>query len=170
TNPLLNGIPNIRIPGFTELGAFHNFPKIVGPDKVYDFIDQVSNLHGTHAFKFGGELRRDLVHQATFRAGRGRVRFASLEAFLAADPPGFIPGSNAVLYAPRNTTFLAGDPTRNITQWLYASYAQDDWRITPRVTLNRGFRYELQGVPKEANNLFGNFEPSVGFAQVGKNI
>src|SRR5207237_8161321 len=29
TNPLLNGIPNIRIPGFTELGAFHNFPKIV---------------------------------------------------------------------------------------------------------------------------------------------
>src|SRR2546422_7565149 len=29
-------------------------------------------------------------------------------------------------------------------------------RITPRVTMNLGFRYELQGVPKEANNLFGN--------------
>jgi len=65
---------------------------------------------------------------------------------------------------------LAGDPTRNITQWLYAGYAQDDWRIAPRVTLNLGFRYELQGVPKEAKNLFGNFEPSIGFEQVGKNI
>src|SRR2546422_1922112 len=43
-------------------------------------------------------------------------------------------------------------------------------RITPRVTLNLGFRYELQGVPTEANNLFGNWEPSVGFEQVGKNI
>src|SRR5215472_11751202 len=50
SDPLLHGIPNIRIPGLTELGAFHNFPKIVGPDKVYDFIDQVSNLHGKHAF------------------------------------------------------------------------------------------------------------------------
>lgn len=156
SDPLLHGIPNIRIPGFTELGAFHNFPKIVGPDKVYDFIDQVSYLRGTHAFKFGGELRRDLVHQATFRAGRGRVRFRSLEDFLLGNV--------------RDVSFLAGDPTRNMSQWLYAGYAQDDWRIRKNVTFNFGLRYEFQGVPTEANNLLGNFEPSVGFEQVGKNI
>jgi len=91
-------------------------------------------LRGKHAFKFGGELRDDLVHQATFRAGRGRVKFADLESFLAG--------------TPTNATFLAGDPTRNITQWLYAGYAQDDWRITPRVTINLGFRYEYQGGPQ----------------------
>ncbi|HYL84319.1 MAG TPA: TonB-dependent receptor [Candidatus Angelobacter sp.] len=157
TNPLLNGIPNVNMPGiFTELGAFHNFPKIVGPDKVYDFIDQVSYLRGKHAFKFGGELRRDLVHQATFRAGRGRVYFNSLEDFLQ--------GNVA------KVTFLAGDPTRNMSQWLYAGYAQDDWRIVPKVTLNLGLRYEFQAVPTEAQNLLGNWEPSVGFEQVGKNI
>ena len=156
TNPLLSGIPNIRISGFTELGAFHNFPKIVGPDKVYDFIDQVSNLRGKHSFKFGGEIRRDLVHQATYRGGRGRILFTSLENFLAG--------------TPSNAGFLAGDPTRNISQWLYAGYAQDDWRITKKITLNLGLRYEFQGVPTEANNLFGNWEPSVGFEQVGKNI
>jgi len=171
TNPLLSGIPNIKISGFTELGAFHNFPKIVGPDKVYDFIDQVSNLHGKHSFKFGGELRRDLVHQATYRGGRGRISFSGLEDFLAADVLGLNPSSNtAPLYTPGNTGFLAGDPTRNISQWLYASYAQDDWRITRKITLNLGLRYEFQGVPTEANNLFGNWEPSVGFEQVGKNI
>lgn len=157
SNPLLSGIPDIRVPGvFSQLGSFHNFPKIVGPDKVTDFIDQVSYLRGKHAFKFGGEIRRDQVHQATFRAGRGRIKFADLESFLQGDPT--------------NATFLAGDPTRNISQWLFAGYAQDDWRITPRVTLNLGFRYELQGVPSEANNLFGNFDPAVGFEQVGKNI
>jgi Carboxypeptidase regulatory-like domain/TonB dependent receptor len=165
SNPLLKGIPNIRISGFTELGAFHNFPKLVGPDKVYDFIDQVSYLRGKHAFKFGGELRRDLVHQATFRAGRGRVRFADLEHFLEG--------------RPKNAAFLAGDPTRNISQWLYAGYAQDDWRITPRVTMNLGIRYEYQAVPTEASGLFGNWDPSIcasastqcsGFEQVGKNI
>src|SRR5713226_83397 len=162
TNPLLSGIPNIKIPGvggvggFTELGAFHNFPKIVGPDKVYSFIDQVSYLRGKHAFKFGGEIRRDLIHQGTFRGARGRITFADLETFLQG--------------TPKAAGILGGDPIRNISQWLYAGYAQDDWRITKRVTLNLGVRYELQGVPTEANNLFGNWEPSVGFEQVGKNI
>jgi hypothetical protein len=162
SNPLLHGIPDIRVPGiggvggFTELGAFHNFPKIVGPDKVYSFIDQVSYLTGKHAFKFGGEIRRDLVHQGTYRGGRGRITFPTLESFLEGTPSA--------------AAFLGGDPTRNISQWLYAGYAQDDWRITKRVTLNLGLRYELQGVPTEANNLFGNWEPSVGFEQVGKNI
>ncbi len=160
SNPLLSGIPDVRVQlgggFFTQLGSFHNFPKIVGPDKVYDFIDQVSYLRGKHAFKFGGELRDDLVHQATFRAGRGRVKFADLESFLAG--------------TPTNATFLAGDPTRNITQWLYAGYAQDDWRITPRVTINLGFRYEYQAVPSDSKNLLGNWEPNVGLEQVGKNI
>lgn len=157
SNPLLSGIPDVNIPGvFTELGAFHNFPKIVGPDKVFSFVDQVSHLSGKHAFKFGGEVRRDLVHQATFRAGRGRIYFNSLEDFLQ--------GNVA------KDTFLAGDPTRNMSQWLYAGYAQDDWRITQRITLNLGVRYEFQAVPTEAHDLLGNWEPSIGFEQVGKNI
>jgi hypothetical protein len=165
TNPLLKGIPDIRISGFTQMGAFHNFPKIVGPDKVYDFIDQVSYLHGKHAFKFGGEVRRDLVHQATFRAGRGRIRFQGDGAFAGSTPlEDFLAGD------PSQATFLAGDPTRNISQWLYAGYMQDDWRIAPRITLNLGLRYEYQAVPTEAHNLLGNWEPSVGFEQVGKNI
>ena len=156
TNPLLSGIPNIKLSPFTELGAFHNFPKIVGPDKVYSFVDQVSYLRGKHAFKFGGEIRRDLIHQGTFRGGRGRITFADLEAFLQG--------------TPKAAGILGGDPIRNISQWLYAGYAQDDWRITKRVTLNLGLRYELPGVPTEDHNLFGNWEPSVGLEQVGKNI
>jgi hypothetical protein len=156
TNPLLHGIPDISVSGFTTLGGYKNFPKIIGPDKVYDFIDQVSYLRGKHAFKFGGEIRDDSVHQGTFRGGRGIVNFASLEAFLQG--------------TPSSANFLGGNPIRNIRQWLYAGFVQDDWRITPRVTLNLGLRYEYQGVPSEANNLLGNWEPSVGFEQVGKNI
>ncbi len=165
TNPVLGGLPNIRIDGFTELGGFHNFPKLVGPDNVYDVIDQVSHLVGKHGFKFGGEIRDDKVHQGTFRAGRGRIRFKGNHAFAGATPlEDFLAGD------PANAAVLAGDPTRNVTQWLYAGFAQDDWRIKKNVTLNLGLRYEYQGVPKEANNLFGNFEPGIGLEQVGKNI
>lgn len=159
TNPLLGGLPNIRVGSFSELGGFHNFPKIVGPDKVIDFIDQVTHLSGKHAFKFGGEVRTDLVHQGTYRAGRGRIKFDNLEDFLA-----------GVVDTNNGAQILAGDPERNMKQWLFAGYAEDDWRLTPRITLNLGLRYEFQGVPTEANNLLGNWEPSVGFEQVGKNI
>ena len=165
TNPALQGVPNVRIDGFTELGGFHNFPKLVGPDNVYDFVDQVSNLRGKHAMKFGAEVRIDKVTQGTFRGGRGRIRFQNGSAFMGETPlESFLAGT------PSSAALLAGDPTRHMTQNLFAAFFQDDWRIAKTVTLNLGLRYELQGVPSEEHNLLGNFEPSVGLEQVGKNI
>jgi hypothetical protein len=165
TNPILQGVPNIRIDGFTELGGFHNFPKLVGPDNVYDFVDQVSSLHGKHALKFGGEIRVDKVHQGTYRGGRGRIRFQKNFDFTGETPlESFLAGT------PNNVALLAGDPVRDMSQWLYAGFVQDDWRIAKRLTLNIGLRYEFQGVPTEAHDRLGNFEPSVGLEQVGKNI
>ncbi len=165
TNPVLQGVPNVRIDGFTELGGFHNFPKLVGPDNVYDFVDQVSNLRGKHALKFGGEIRIDKIDQGTYRGGRGRIRFQKDFSFANETPlESFLAGT------PNSTSLLAGDPVRHMTQNLFAGFFQDDWRVSKRVTLNLGLRYELQGVPSEANNQLGNFQPSVGLEQVGKNI
>ena len=165
TDPLLQGLPNIIVNGFTEVGGFHNFPKVVGPDNVYDLIDQVSHVMGKHAFKGGGEVRNDRVHQGTFRDGRGRIRFLGGAAFANSTPlEDFLAGD------PTKASFLAGSPVRDLGQWLYAGFIQDDWRITRKVTINLGLRYEYQGVPSAANNLLGNWEPSVGFEQVGKNI
>jgi len=165
TNPLLGGLPDVTITGFTTLGGFKNFPKIVGPDNTGDFVDQVTHVLGKHAFKMGGEVRIDKVHQGTFRAGRGLINFKGNEAFAGSTPlEDFLAGD------PTNATLLAGDPTRNMKQWLFAGYFQDDWRITKKVTLNLGLRYEFQGVPSDANNLLGNWDPTVGFEQVGKNI
>jgi len=162
---IVGQLANIRIDGFTELGGFHNFPKLVGPDNVYDIIDQVSRLVGKHALKVGGEIRVDKVHQGTFRAGRGRIRFQKNVDF-----PGETALEDFLAGHPTQAALLAGDPTRDVTQWLYAGFVQDDWRIRKNITVNLGLRYEYQGVPTEAKNLFGNFEPSVGLEQVGKNI
>src|SRR5258708_5239786 len=50
----------------------------------------------------------------------------------------------------------------------YAGFIQDDWRIKPRLMLNLGLRYEYKSPLKEANGLWGNFDPALGMVQQGQ--
>ena len=46
-----------------------------GPDTVYQFVDYVSYVHGNHAFKFGGDFRRNLADPSQFGAAKGQIKF-----------------------------------------------------------------------------------------------
>jgi hypothetical protein len=162
TNPIIGGLPNITVGGFTAMGNFFSFPKFVGPDQTYDFIDQASDTVGRHAIKFGGQIRDIKVDQATWKRGRGDIKFPSLDAFLLGD----LSAGSAKFLATTSDPVL-GSPERHLTQWGYAAFIQDDWRITRRVTLNLGVRYEYTTPPSEAHNLLGGFDPIVGMVQVG---
>ncbi|HXQ25769.1 MAG TPA: TonB-dependent receptor [Candidatus Acidoferrales bacterium] len=164
--PLTGGLPRIGFgPFFTGLGGF-KWPKIQGPNTIIQFIDHVSYSHGIHAIKFGGEIHRDGVTGAGFGNARGSFKFlggntlggnsTALEDFFA----GF----------PAVASVLAGDPTFHLSNWAYALFVQDDIRLTRKLTINLGLRYELNTVIKEQNNLLGNFDPNVGLVQVGKQI
>ena len=166
TNPLYGGLPRISIfPDYIfpqELGGF-NWPKVQGPDTRVQFIDHISYTVGKHAIKFGAELHRDAFNGGAYGGGRGRIKFgfgAPNDAF----PQGiedFFAGSAS------NGTLLIGDPTRHIHNWGYAAFIQDDFRVTPNVTLNFGLRYEVNTVIKEDHNLLGNFDPTKGLIQAG---
>ncbi len=144
------------------LGA--SWPKLVGPDQVYDIVDHVSYLRGKHNFKFGGEIT-DNKHTGTITAyGKGRLKFKPFNA-LGVTLENFLAGNVGT-----GCNILTGDATRNSHLWAYAGFFQDDWRATSRLTVNLGVRYELNSVLKEDHNLFGNFDPTVGLVQVGKQI
>jgi hypothetical protein len=160
TNPIIGGLPDITVGGFTTMGNFFTFPKFVGPDRTYDFIDQVSHSVGRHAIKFGGQIRDIKVDQATWRRARGDIKFASLEDFLLG-----VRGSAKLLATTPDPAL--GSPQRHMTQWGYAAFVQDDWRVVPRVTLNLGLRYEYATPPSEAHNLLGGFDQTIGMVQAG---
>jgi hypothetical protein len=163
TNPIIGGLPSITVSGFTSMGNFFSFPKFVGPDNTLDFVDQVSRTIGKHALKFGGQFRDIKVDQATWRRARGDIRFSSLEDFLLGNI------HQLRLLATTSDPTL-GSPERHMTQYGYAAFVQDDWRVSPRITLNLGLRYEYATPPSEAHNLLGNFVPGVGLVQEGKQI
>ena len=159
TNPLFYGFPLIRFNSFSSsLFRFGgNWPKVIGPNGVFQAVDHVSYLHGAHSFKFGGEILYDQDHSQITANAKGQIRFASLQSFFT--------GTTA-----NNSQILIGDPTRNVHDEGFAVFFQDDWRVKPRLIVNLGIRWEMATVPVEANNLFGNFSPTQGLEQVGLQI
>jgi len=150
------GFPSVTIGSFTGLGCCVNFPKIQGPDMTIQGIDALSYLHGKHTFKFGVEIRHEGYNGATLRGSRGIFKFASLSTFFS--------GTTS------SAQELLGSPQRSVTEMGYAGYGQDDWRLTQRITLNLGLRYETETPIKDANNQLANFDPTLGLVQVGKQI
>jgi hypothetical protein len=169
TDPQRGGMPQINISGFTPLGGGVNWPKFQGPDSVYQVVDYVSLLRGKHAFKFGGEVRFGSVNEGSFRGDKGQVLFNSGSGGNAF--PGSTPLEDYLAGAPQLGRISFGPPLRHETQWSYAGFFQDDWRLMPTLTLNLGVRYEYVTPIREDHNLLGNFDPALGgLVQVGQQI
>jgi hypothetical protein len=165
TNPRDFGMPAILINGFLQEGGNVGWPRYQTPDQSLQFLDNISITRGKHAFKFGGEARRGWATSIKDRYGKGRVQFKKNGAFDGATPlEDFLAG------VPAAGRIFTGDSQRNPSAEWYAAFAQDDWRVNSRLTVNYGLRYELPTVIKEENNLFGQFDPSIGIVQVGKQI
>jgi hypothetical protein len=148
----LNG-PNLVVPT-----AFQNFPNVevdelgsnLGPNglapqgyaqNVYQWVDNISYIRGKHTFKFGVEARKYIAPTNTLPRARGEWDYASLSQFIN----DFVPtGANGALRGAGS-----GSVAENYNAFYW--FVQDDWKITPRLTLNLGLRYEYSGVPRDEN-------------------
>lgn len=165
SGPFTGGLPRIGFAGafVPGLGGF-KWPKFQGPDSITQFIDHISYTRGNHAFKFGGELHRNEVSGGAFGNARGSITFLGGVALANSTPlEDFFAGD------PFKASVQVGDPRRQIHNWAYAGFVQDDWRATKNLTINYGLRYEFSTVMKEAHNLLGNFDPNspTGLIQAG---
>jgi len=155
TDPTFGGFPRIQINGYPsfQLGGPVSWPKTVGPDSVYQFNDSVSIQRGKHAIKFGGEVLLNRSDDDVTSNNKGPVAFRSLDDFFTG--------------TLKTAHITSGDTARSLSDEGYALFVQDDWRVTPRFTVNLGLRYELTTVIQANNDLLGNFIPGQGLFQVG---
>ncbi|MBI2817180.1 MAG: TonB-dependent receptor [Acidobacteria bacterium] len=124
--------------GLTDRGARYTTNRI-------GFNDDV-NLHlRSHSLQFGGMLERLQWNPNFGFAPYGRWAFSNLANFLQALPDEW-----------RGTPPQIGNFRRGVRQWFLALYLQDDWRVTPTLTLNLGVRWEPYTVATEVNGLIEN--------------
>lgn len=169
TNPFYFGLPSINT-GVVSIGA--SWPKIVGPDGVLQLTDHISVLHGSHAFKFGGEI---LANQSTSNVtanAKGPITFDGLQDFFAGFPngqPGCTVAANGAGSCAGtnsgNATILTGNLARHFSYNGFALFLQDDYRVKPRLILNLGLRWEMTTIQHERDGLQANFNPLLGLVQ-----
>src|SRR6202011_1248941 len=149
----LNRIPNIDLNGSTGTHfEVSSWPWVNKADD-YQIRDDVSITKGAHQLKFGGSWAIYKKVQDLFGQTQGSFGFDG--TFTGNDFADFLLG-NAKSYgelAVQDHGFW------NNVSW--AAYAQDNWRVNRKLTLNLGLRWD--GVPHtyEANDRMGNFYPSL---------
>jgi hypothetical protein len=158
TDPRLFGFPRIN-PGTSEfnyLGGNSSWPLWTTPSHAENYSDTVSFTSGKHAIRLGGVFSNGAVNYLRATEGRGRVDFHHLTDFVTGNV--------------RDWSLQFGDPARVVSMKSFGLFAQDDYRISRRVTLNLGLRYDVTYPIKEAHDLLANYVPSQGIVQVGHGI
>ncbi len=139
------GLSFITITGFSPLGDEGNNPQD-SVTNVYQFLNNSSYVHGNHLIKFGADLR--FSQQNAFRdvESRGRLQFS----------PFFQLTGNALgdmlLGFPLLTSVARVDNPQKIRTESYNFFINDSYRVTPRLTLNGGLRYEYNSPPVDADD------------------
>jgi Carboxypeptidase regulatory-like domain/TonB-dependent Receptor Plug Domain/TonB dependent receptor len=143
-----NARPVIAVFGGLSVGG--NGQSVILGQNTYVFQDTLSWVHGRHSFRFGGGLTRAQDNLSSFQYG-GYSVFLDYPGLLLGLPP----------YDPFETIDLAGITPRNWRVWDGNLYAQDDVKLTPRLTVNLGFRYERLGDFGEINGRNASMNPAL---------
>lgn len=138
----LNAAVSIVRPNYSTEGG-SSFSSV--RTQTWQLSDQVTWQRGAHELKFGGDDTRQKARDFSFTPF-GTYTFA--------------PGPPTSGEQPLQYTQTFGASNLRYGQTLASFFAQDNWRVTPRLTANLGLRYDHQSITSDRNN----FAPRLGLA------
>ena len=158
-NLFYNGIPEMDFNNIQSLNA--DRLTSLNKSNTYDYSDVLIWTKGRHTFKFG--LNVQTLEAITPLGFNGSDNYGTYQ-FNTAGSAGMFTGvdfADFLLGLPSQTFYDAVKQDNDGVSTHYHFYAQDDWRINPRLTLSYGLRYELHPGYSDKYGDIGNFDPSV---------
>jgi hypothetical protein len=158
------GFASVTVTGFNPLGTQSSGGGAQNKQfSVWSGVDSVSYTRGTHLFKFGGEIHDTrFFGQEDIGGDDGIFAFGNVAAYSANTTLGvaaptalqdFLTGVAATGSILVGNTVL----TKPMIYNRYALFAQDDWRLTRKLTVNLGLRWEYVSPPTTSNNVLATF-------------
>ena len=149
-----SGLTPISVSGFRGLGDGTSTP-IIDYNNIYQYAAAVTKISGQHSLKFGTNLIFRRLMQFQSNQAKGQFTFNS-----QASSDGNGNGGNAI------ASLLLGYPATTVRSKTlyrpdfhaaeYGFYLQDDWRVSRKLTLNLGVRYDIITPPEEAHGAGAN--------------
>jgi hypothetical protein len=139
----ITGNAVIRVGAFTNAGVANFLPRVNPSENRYQLVDNFSWTRGRHAMKFGFDFLNTEDYVFNMNNQWGSYTYANPTNF-ALDLTGNTTGAKRY----QSFTQLVGNPALLYTTRDYAFYGQDQWRITSKLTLNYGIRYEYADLPQ----------------------
>jgi hypothetical protein len=166
------GAPILSVQGYSSMGSPINVPT-GGYENNYQLDDDVTWTHGAHTVRAGLEIRQFRPAQYDPATPNGNLsfdgRFTGADATHVGNPV-----ADLVLGAPYTATVtqLVTSNGLVVLRWnQYQAYVQDDYKLTPKLTLNLGVRYEYQQPFREVHGLANVWnQPTNSFLTPGSGI
>lgn len=189
TDPTLFGAPTITMNPFDQVGVT---PPLGRQDYTGHVTDTATYVVGKHQFRLGGEFRRNYMNLLYQRNVRGNFTYngqasASILPTTGAGPTSYANDSSqdasaSDLSVRTLADFLAGYAASGsivrgqlqrdvwVNQW--DVFAQDQYQVTPSLTLNYGIRWDYSGPVYTTNGTFSIFNPdsASGYSIVGQDV
>ncbi len=153
------GVPAVTTP-FGHIGGVGGYPIYVTPSTDYQAATALTQTRGSHTVKIGGSWDRTYN-----KSIRDQARTSLTANGRSSDDVDALVGLLLARFESASRSF--GKTERNMTQKSGGAYINDDWKVSPGLTVSVGLRYELTMPMTERDNLATNFLPDRGLIQLG---
>ncbi len=143
--------------GYAELGTRSFWPNVNNLD-LFQFTDTIYKIIGKHNVRFGGEFRRQNISRLASRFARGQFAFNREFTANPANRGGTGDGLAEFMLGLASGGTIGNENGEDLWSNTVAGYLQDDWKLSPKLTLNLGVRYDIFYAPTFVNDNVTNFK------------